>query len=617
MPLPKILARRLLGPITRHGPSTILACVSLAASTLGTPVSAQVHTFELDTLLVSGASRLPGGAVGRVVTIVDRTALTRQPARNVSEAIGWALGSDLQVRSPAQADLSLRGASYEGVLVLVDGVRMSDPQTGHFDLDLAVPLDRVERIEVLLGPASAQFGADAVGGVVNVVTRRDWRGADFRSEAGTFGRWSLAGAGGTRFGAWDVGGGVERTESEGHRAGTDYEVLLVDGQASGPAGSGRLGLSVGHGRRSFGAADFYGPYPAYERTRTSTGAVQWDGDLADTRIAPRISFRRHTDDFILIRNNPAVYRNQHVSQQFGADVSVRRSLGGGRELAAGGEWIRETLESNNLGDRDQNRMAVFGEVTTPVGPGRVSAGVRVDRREGFETFVSPSLSVSVPAGDALRLRAQGGRAFRTPTWTERYYEDPANLGTPDLEGERSWSVEGGVDAFLPLGATVRTTIFRRHSEDLIDWARPADEPTARWQTRNVESATFDGLEMNASVGSTATVLVGLYGTWLTVDTEESAGFASKSTLRPLVRTVGGTLERGLFERSWLRLHVRDQTRLGEAGVTLVDARLGLGLSFGEFYLGATNLTDADHPDLSGLPAQGRALSVGLRTMLGG
>jgi iron complex outermembrane receptor protein len=334
-------------------------------------------------------------------------------------------------------------------------------------------------------------------------------------------------------------------------------------------------------------------------------------------VAPRVSLRRHTDDFILIRTDPSVYRNNHVSEQIGTDLTARLPMGASRELAVGGEWIHDQLESNALGDRSQDRVAAFAEVTTPVGPANATAGVRVDRREGFETFVSPSLSISVPAGDMLRLRAQAGRAFRTPTWTERFYEDPANLGTPDLTGERSWSVEGGMDIVLPLEAVLRVTAFRRRTSDLIDWARPTNDPGARWRTRNVETATFDGLEASGSVGSRRTLLVTTYGTWLDVETAEASGFASKSTLRPLTRTVGATVERSFLEGTHLRLHFRDQTRVDEEGVFLLDARLGVGLPFGEFFLGGTNLTDAEYPDLSGLPAQGRALAVGLRTTLGG
>ncbi|HSG48974.1 MAG TPA: TonB-dependent receptor plug domain-containing protein, partial [Longimicrobiales bacterium] len=129
----------------------------------------------LDTLHVAVDSRLASGA--GAVQVLDAEELAALPVRSVEEALRWGLGIDLQRRSAAQADLSIRGSTFEQVLVLVDGVRMSDPQTGHFDLDLTVPLDRVERIEILRGPASAVHGADAVGGVVNVVTK-DGRGLE-------------------------------------------------------------------------------------------------------------------------------------------------------------------------------------------------------------------------------------------------------------------------------------------------------------------------------------------------------------------------------------------------------------------------------------------------------
>src|SRR5690606_13186551 len=144
-------------------------------------------------------------------------------------------------------------------------------------------------------------------------------------------------------------------------------------------------LTLGHGRRDFGAADFYGPYPAYERTRTTSGSARWTGDVGRVEVTPRVAFRRHTDDFILIRTDPSVYRNNHVSDQASADVAARMPLGGERFLAVGGEWIRETLDSNALGQREQDRLAAFGELTSPLGGGRATVGVRVDNREGFET----------------------------------------------------------------------------------------------------------------------------------------------------------------------------------------------------------------------------------------
>ena len=163
-------------------------------SSLGTPLSAQQPPLvRLDTLRVDVASRTASGfpARSRVVQVLTEEDLRELPVRTVAEALQWMTAADLQPRSPAQTDLSLRGSTFEQVLVLVDGVRMSDPQTGHFDLDLTVPLDRVARIEVLAGPASALYGADALGGVVNVVTREGGKRASGWFERGAFDTWRV------------------------------------------------------------------------------------------------------------------------------------------------------------------------------------------------------------------------------------------------------------------------------------------------------------------------------------------------------------------------------------------------------------------------------------------
>jgi iron complex outermembrane receptor protein len=152
------------------------------------PAAAQRAPVRIDTLQTVG-SRLPSGLAGhtRAVETLTREQIAALPVGTVTRALEWVFGTDVMSRSEAQADLSISGSSYEQVLVLVDGVPMSDPQTGHFDLDITVPLNRIERIEILRGPASATYGSDATGGVVNIVTREPATGAGFRLEAGSFG----------------------------------------------------------------------------------------------------------------------------------------------------------------------------------------------------------------------------------------------------------------------------------------------------------------------------------------------------------------------------------------------------------------------------------------------
>ncbi len=607
----------LLFPRARTYRRTI-AALGLALGATAAPAAAQQTPFTLDTLHVQVASHLEGGAVGRYVTVLDRGALDRMPVRTITEALHWAMGADVLERSPASADLQLRGASYDQVLVLVNGVRMSDPQTGHFDLDLAVPLDRVQRIEVMLGPASALFGADAVGGVVNIVTKTPESEAEIRIEGGSFGTSALSGTASDRRGVWGASAGADYERSDGHRDGTDFEILDLRGSGDGRLGAGRLNWSAGRARRDFGAADFYGPFPAYEKTRTTTGAVSWKASSAHgVSITPRLTYRRHVDDFFLHRDDPEFYHNHHVSTQAGGDLVARLPVSTSSSLALGGEWARESLTSNNLGDRHQDRAGLFGEVGWHPGAIETRAGLRVDWRQGLAPFVSPSASMAVPAGAHLRLRAAAGRAFRTPTWTERYYTDPANVGNPDLAPERAWSSEVGADAALPAGILARATAFTRHTDDLIDWVRPASDSSAPWETENVQSAVFHGLELSLGGLRLGGVSLGARGSWLTVHADEPSGFTSKYALRPLVRTVAATASGVLPGGLLLSGQVLERARRGESGVVLVDARLSWPTPFGAVFVSGTNLGAAYYLDVSGKPAAGRALSAGLRASVGG
>jgi vitamin B12 transporter len=374
----------------------ILAGLLLAAPAAA---AAQAPPYAIDTVRVEVGSRasatLPVQTRG--VQVITAEALARLPVRDVSEALRWALAVDVMPRSPAQADVAIRGSSFEQVLVLVDGVRVSDPQTGHFHLNLAVPLAQVERIEVLRGVASALYGSDAMGGVINVVTRRG-RGSDaaVRAEVGSFGTTALAlsGRGGGERLRVDAAADLQR--SDGHRPGTDYRVAQGRIAVEAPLAGRVLRAHMARAARDFGADAFYAPFPSYEETRTTTADLAWlaaPGGRGGVDV--RVSLRDHDDDFVLRREDPAFYRNLHTSTQRGAEVTGRHELGAGVRVAGGAEGFRESLRSTNLGDRSEDRAGLFGEVVAPAGrAAMLSAGVRGDWHSEYGGFVAPSAAAA-------------------------------------------------------------------------------------------------------------------------------------------------------------------------------------------------------------------------------
>jgi len=350
-------------------------------------------------------------------------------------------------------------------------------------------------------------------------------------------------------------------------------------------------------------------------------------------LHPRLTTRTHEDDFTLVRTNPAIYRNVHVSRQRGGELVLRRRPvgGSGLALAAGGEWYRDDVDSDNLataaeddalGVREEDRKAAFTELGWSAARASVSGGVRIDAHESAGEAWSPSISGSVDLTDALRARASWGRAFRAPSWTERYYRDPVSIGDPGLQPERSWTAEVGADLALPTGGVLRATAFRRDAEDLIDWVKPAGSAASVPSTvRNVESAVFDGLELALVALSVGGFQVDAGASVLSLDSEEADGLISRYALRPIqdraTLTVGRTL---LGERLLLAGQLLRERRRGEEPHTLLGARARIAVPYGAIELTGTNLTDESYPDLTTAytlqPAAGRALRVAYRVQMG-
>ena len=584
------------------------------------PADTTLRLYELEDLRVDVASRAGTGrgTAARSIEVLTREEIEQIPARSVADLLQWATGVETRSRSGAQADLAIRGSSFEQVVVQVDGVRMNDPQTGHFHLDLTVPIEDIERIEIVRGPASSLYGPDALGGVVNVVTRD---GADtgvsaVRLEGGGFGQAGAAVTGGLEAPGATWRGGAEFRRSDGHRDGTDYRVGKASLRGRSDVTGGTLRTDLGFALRDFGANGFFAAFDSYEETRTLHAAARWEpeGETGGVRLEPGISFRLHDDDFVLVRGQPELFRNQHTNWQLGAELIARTRAGQDVALAGGVEVRQEELDSNNLGRRSETRGALFAEaVAGQRGEVLGTVGLRVDEHEVYGTEVSPSASAAWWLSPGVKVRASGGRSYRTPSWTDRFLDSPANKGTPDLRPEVAWSGEVGVE-LRGRRARFAVTGFFREADDLIDFARPvgSDPETTPWRSRNVESATYEGLEVEAGVLAPLDVRLEGALELLSVEADASAGFVSKRALRPLSERLRLEARRTLGEGltasvRWMRAFRRQ----GEEPFHLLDARVAYSVDAFDLYVEGSNLTDDDYPDITGLPAPGASLVAGL------
>jgi len=281
-----------------------------------------------------------------------------------------------------QTDVTIRGGSFEQVLVLLNGLRINDVETSHFNLDLPVPMETIDTVNVLHGAGSTLYGSDAVSGVVDFETAKPRDGSLLRLRAGggthgedddaTVASWSGKIAGGKNL-SEVVGGG--REFSDGFIADRDYrsEDASSETRFQSPLGSSDV-LLAGSDRR-FGANQFYGNYDSWERTKGWFSAIN---QQIDDKTQASLAYRRHSDIFVLLRDDPAVYKNQHVDTSWQAAVRRKDDLPwNGAAVYYGLEEDADQINSTNLGQHWRNRGAGYADFELHGESwGTISAGLR-------------------------------------------------------------------------------------------------------------------------------------------------------------------------------------------------------------------------------------------------
>ena len=614
----------------------------LALLLLGLPAAAQVPADETEPAPVKAevavvASRAGVAPEASSTAVLTRNEIEKLPARSLTELLLYLPSVDVRRRGPegVQADVGLRGADYNGTLVLVDGEPVNDPQTNHHSLDVDVPADDIERIEVLYGAASALYGSEAIGGVINVVTRAGGLGKARAQLEGRYAHGSHSlDAGSLRF-ASKAGDRVtiavdgSRSESSGFRDDREHSVGAVRASVRVDTAAGPVTLSGGAADREFGAYAFYGTrYPnQQEATRTRSLGLSAELDLGGGwSLAPSASARTHHDDFVLERTNPSFYRNVTDSDRSAFRLVARHALLGGT-LAFGGEAGRDAIDSTNLGDHDRARQAAFAELGRPFSTaspssGGFRAGLRVDHWDDYGSRVSPQVAAWAALGKGLRARASAGTAFRVPTYTELYYRDPQTVGNVELAPEKATNVEAGLTWEAGV-VTLDGAVFHRHGTDLIDYVRSsASEP---WRATNVRTADTLGFEGTVAIDAARLALsplarLALRAAFYSADLEELKASAGATEGRYVLDPLRVRCD--LLAEARLPFRVDATARLSyfdrpsfEDGVLLLDARLGWDLLEGnilEVYAEGSNLGDVRYEEVPGVPLPGVTLAAGVR-----
>ncbi len=516
---------------------------------------------------------------------------------------------DLRERAPngVQADLSIRGAGFGQTLVLLNGQRLNDVQSGHHNMDIPVPLDSVSRVEVMRGSGSTMYGSDAVGGVVNIVTEPP-EGTEFRlrTAVGNYGinqqRGSISGV----FGRLSQQLTFSRDFSTGFIPNRDYRNLQLSSSTSARTALGASRLTLAYMDHPFGAEQFYGNFNSWENTKTwFAGGSQELGE----RTAVSFAYRRHSDLFVLYRDRPQVFTNHHSDESYQAAVRRRESLSPTAHVYYGVEALHESVISNNLGNHARSRGAAYGALDLRALK-RFSLSISA-REEVFRRWsgaFSPTISGGVWLSPKWKLRASASRAFRIPGYTDLYYHDPGNIGSPNLRPERAWTYEGGVNWAAASRVHAELTVSHRRERDGIDYYRTG--PADIWRALNIQNLNFTGVEAGVRYRTLDFRYTGLHGEQDTV----SAGFTKYTFNYPThsgVASWQGTLPYGIVGRTRLGVLVR-QARDPYAVWDVYAARAKGRV---HPFVQLANITSASYQEILGVAMPGRTVVGGVELLL--
>ncbi len=460
------------------------------------PLSAQkVDSLQLQEVTVFGSQLdLQPEQTGRNTTVIPGRQISELPVNSFDELLWYLPSLEVQARGGfgSQSDISLRGSTFNQVLILIDGMRVNDPLTGHFNGYLPVAPGEIYQIEIIRGPASAIYGPDAVGGVINIVTYA-FAAPDTGSATGielglTAGEYDfVSGQSGfhLRKGKFHLSGGTLLNQSNGQRLPEDtlrseFNLQTYSlGASFKPNEKWQFSARGGWDYRDFNAVYYY-TRSTFDRSRETVrrGWAQGTARFRPNKSMQTLlqaSYQWNQDSFLF---NPAFTGNNHTSQLISSRLTQRVRVMDNLEIQLGAEANQRTIESNDRGNHDTFHWGSFLQGHyTPIAGISVVPAIRVDQDDAYGLEFSPQVNLSWNRPKIV-YRAAAGRAIRAADFTERFVSNnlpgplPSNrnYGNPDLEAERSWSGELGADITLLPWLTLKSTGFYRQSTDLIDFA---------------------------------------------------------------------------------------------------------------------------------------------------
>ena len=469
-------------------------------------IISQQDTTDLKEVVVSTTKlEIPFSKNFRTVKIISSDYIKNSPASNVSDLLQEITGIDVRRRGVGgvQGDLYIRGGGFDQTLLLVDGMKMDDAQTGHHTLNMILPLYLIERIEVIKGPAARIFGQNAFNGAINIVTK-DVTGEKKQIDMslkeisyGSFEQKNISAV--TKIITNKVKSllSFSNNTSDGYRHNTDYKRNNYFVKTSFNLKSSPIDVIASFTENKFGANGFYASPSAteqYEETQASLLGVSTTINSEKLSIKPRLYWRRGQDEYIYIRDNPSVYRNLHKTNKVSAELSGSYFSNSG-VTGFGIDLSTVNISSNNLGEHDRTTVNLFVDHTFKLFDEKLvlSPGIAVSYFSDMSFHSFPGIDLGYNINSNFKLYSNIGKTFRIPTYTDLYYSDRTTIGNENLNPESATSTELGFK-YNTSNFKISGAFFNRKAKNIIDYVKENENDL--WNAVNIGSLKTTGFELD-------------------------------------------------------------------------------------------------------------------------
>jgi vitamin B12 transporter len=608
----------------------------------------------LDSVVVS-ATFIPQKdyTTGRNIITLRGADFNKLPVSSIDEWLRYVPGVEVQQRGPqgAQSDIIIRGGTFQQVLVVIDGIRLNDPLTGHFSTYIPLHPEDIEKIEVIKGAAAAVYGADAIGGVVNIITKLGSSQTDSTplSISGRL-QWGdqslvnrqfrVAGKiGKGRFSVAEMKNKAAGYPLRGTNGFFDNQTISV-AYAGKIANNWQLQLRYAKDSRDFNAQNFYTPFlsdTAREKVVSDWLRVGVVRSSSQSTFTVEGSYKILRDQF---QFNPSGSPNLNTTELYIAQTKLSHTINQHNSLVTGIQYFHKKIISNDRGNHSLGHAGGYLILShQPLPRLHINESVRLDWDESYGWQLLPQLNAAYSTG-SFTGRASVGKGIRDADFTERYNNynkvlvTAGNIGNPQLQPEKSWNYEAGFDYRLSRKMKISFTGFFRSQQNLIDWT-PTPYAQMPRKTNLVNTGNYalatnlwqvstKGLELDFQYvkkmgkNQQLTLLSGLV--WMeSLSNEQTPSFYLSSHARFLWNTQL-IWRMGAFEMAVTSVYKERNTQQAKAikaAITPSYFLLNSRISFFTYQqklslqLDCTNITNTKYSDLLGAAMPGRWASAGL------